>query len=67
VDTPSHGLIIIRGPGAWELCENFCAGKATMIRSDGQKVLSVERLTKKQAKLFAEAREDFDSEPEETD
>lgn len=35
------GTITATGPGAWEACESLCAGKATMIRSDGVEITSV--------------------------
>jgi hypothetical protein len=35
------GTIAITGTGAWEVCENLCPGRVTMIRTDGEKITSV--------------------------
>jgi hypothetical protein len=40
VKTPD-GMITATGPGAWEVCEHLCAGKVTMIRSDGVQITEV--------------------------
>jgi hypothetical protein len=38
----SDGTIAITGPGAWELTEQLCPGKVTMVRTDGHQITSVE-------------------------
>ena len=38
---PHKGSIVIIGPAARELFEALCTGRATMIRKDGQDLLSV--------------------------
>jgi hypothetical protein len=38
----AEGNIAITGPGAWEVCEQLCAGRATMIRTDGRQITSVQ-------------------------
>lgn len=48
--TTPDGTIAVTGPGAWEMCEQLCAGKATMIRTDGQKITSV-RFVPKETEL----------------
>jgi archaeosine-15-forming tRNA-guanine transglycosylase len=40
--TTADGTIAITGPGAWEVTENLCPGRVTMIRSDGEKITSVQ-------------------------
>jgi hypothetical protein len=42
VKAPPHGTLIITGPAARELCNCLCAGQATLIRTDGEEILSVE-------------------------
>jgi hypothetical protein len=42
VKAPPHGTIVITGPAARELCNCLCAGQATLIRTDGTDLLSVE-------------------------
>lgn len=38
----SGGKITVAGTGAWEACEHLCAGKVTMIRTDGVQITSVQ-------------------------
>jgi len=42
VKAPPHGTLIITGPAARELCNCLCAGQATLIRTDGVDLTSVE-------------------------
>jgi hypothetical protein len=39
--TTPDGTIAISSPGVWEVCEQLCAGRATMIRMDGKQITSV--------------------------
>jgi hypothetical protein len=39
--TIPDGTIAISGPGVWEVCEQLCTGRATMIRVDGKQITSV--------------------------
>ena len=42
VTAPPHGTLVISGPAARDLCNCLCAGQATLIRSDGAEITSVE-------------------------
>jgi Tn3 transposase DDE domain len=38
---PPRPLMLFPGPGIWEVCEQLCAGRATMIRMDSNQITSV--------------------------